>query len=160
MANQVLRAGDRAPAFILSGDDGERVRLTEYRGRWVVLYFYPRDFTAGCTAQACAFRDSEKAFAEVGAVLLGIGPDEVESHARFRTELGLGFPLLHDRDARVASRYGVWREKRTGGHRYLGLVRSTMLVDPSGRIAQIWDNVRVKGHVDRVLTGLHEELAR
>jgi len=160
MANSVLQAGDRAPAFTLPADDGDRLRLTEYRGRWVVLYFYPKDFTPGCTAQAGDFQDALADFEDLGAVVLGIGPDPVESHAEFRSACGLGFPLLHDRDAKIASRYGVWREKQHHGRRYLGIVRSTMVLDPSGRVAQLWDNVRVKGHVDKVLNWLRKELER
>lgn len=158
MANSVLRAGDRAPAFTLPADDGGRVRLTEYRGRWVVLYFYPKDFTPGCTRQAKAFQGALDEFEGAGAVVMGIGPCPIESHAAFRAACGLDYPLLHDRDARVASRYGVWREKRGNGRSYVGMVRSTLLLDPSGRIAQLWDNVRLKGHVAKVLARLEREL--
>lgn len=160
MANEVLNSGDRAPAFTLPADDGSKVKLTDFRGRWVVLYFYPRNFSPTCTRQACDFRDRHESFVAAGAVVIGISPDPVERHALFREEIGLDHLLLHDRDARVAARYGVWRERRAAGRSYLGLVRATMLLDPSGRIVQIWDNVRVNGHVDRVLHGLREELGR
>lgn len=160
MANSTLRVGDRAPAFTLPAADGSRVRLTELRGRWVVLYFYPKNFTPACTAQACDFRDRHESFLATGAVVMGISPDPVDRHARFQEELGIDYPLLHDRDARIATRYGVWREKNTRGRSYLGLVRATLLLDPSGRIAALWDNVRVRGHVDKVLSGLRQELAR
>ena len=160
MANSVLQAGDRAPAFTLPTDDGSRLRLTEHRGRWLVLYFYPKDFTPGCTTQACDFQAALGEFEAAGAMVLGISPDTVESHAEFRDSCGIEFPLLHDRDAKVARRYGVWREKRHSGRGYLAIVRSTLLLDPSGRIAQIWDNVRVKGHVDKVLAWLQRELER
>ncbi len=160
MANSILRVGDRAPAFTLPAADGSRVRLTEFRGRWVVLYFYPKNFTPACTTQACDFRDRHESFLATGAVIIGISPDPVDRHARFQEELGIDYPLLHDRDARIATRYGVWREKSTRGRSYLGLVRATLLLDPSGRIAHMWDNVRVRGHADKVLSGLRQELAR
>lgn len=160
MANEVLQLGDRAPAFTLPADDGERIKLTDYRGRWVVLYFYPRNFSPTCTQQACDFRDRHESFLAAGAVVIGISPDPVERHARFREEMDLDHLLLHDRDARVATRYGVWRERKAAGRSYVGLVRATMLLDPSGRIVQIWDNVRVRGHVDKVLLGLRQELGR
>lgn len=157
MANQVLQPGQRAPAFTLKSGDGETFRLTERRGRWVVAYFYPRDFTAGCTQEACDFRDARRDFARLGAELVGISPDDADTHADFAGELRLGFPLLADRDARVAARYGAWREKRSNGRSYDGIVRSTFLIDPAGRIAAVWDGVRVKGHAEKVLARLREE---
>lgn len=159
MANHVLKPGLRAPAFTLRAHDGEPFRLTSCKGQWVVLYFYPKDMTAGCAAEACDFRDGMRDFTRVGATVIGISPDGVESHARFRRSLGLNFPLLADRDARVAEKYGVWREKQNYGRRYFGIVRSTFLIDPAGKIAATWDNVRVRGHRDKVLARLHEEQA-
>lgn len=160
MANHVLKPGQRAPAFTLKSGDGSAVRLTERKGKWVVVYFYPKDFTAGCTQEACEFRDVRRDLARLGAEVIGISPDSAESHAEFAASLRLGFPLLADRDAKVAARYGVWREKALAGRRYPGIVRSTFLIDPAGKIAAVWDNVRVKGHTDKVLARLRAESGR
>ncbi len=160
MANPLLEVGRRAPAFTLKDDRGERVRLTEWKGRWVVLFFYPKAMTPGCTTEARDFEALRSEFEAEGAVLFGLSPDPVEKLAEFREREGLGMPLLADRDARVAARYGVWREKRNYGRTYLGLVRSTFLLDPAGRIAALWDNVRVRGHVAKVLDRLREERNR
>ena len=158
MVNPVLQEGKRAPAFTLPSQNG-KVRLTEHRGRWVVVYFYPKDNTHGCTTQACDFRDRKLEFEKEGAVILGISPDDRESHIRFAEQHKISFPVLVDRDARVANKYGAWREKKNSGRPYLGIVRSSFLVDPSGKIVRVWDNVRVKGHVEKVLATLREELA-
>lgn len=160
MANLVLKPGSRAPAFTLKSGAGTAVRLTERKGRWVVVYFYPKNFTSGCTLEACEFRDARRDFAKLGAEVLGISPDPAESHADFSESLRLGFELLADRDAKVAARYGVWREKSFAGRRYQGIVRSTFLIDPAGKIAALWDNVRVKGHTGKVLSRLREENGR
>ena len=117
MANLVLKPGSRAPAFTLKSGDGLAVRLTERKGRWVVVYFYPKNFTTGCTQEACEFRDSRREFAKLGAEVIGISPDPSESHAEFHSEFRLGFTLLSDRDAKVAAKYGCWREKTLSGRR-------------------------------------------
>lgn len=158
MANHVLKLGQRAPAFSLKADDGALHRLTELRGQWVVVYFYPKAMTPGCTAQACDFRNSLRDFQRSGATVLGLSPDPAECQARFRAAHKLNFPLLADRDCKVAAKYGVWREKQNYGRCYLGIVRSTFLVDPAGKIAAAWDNVRVKGHTAKVLARLREEV--
>lgn len=160
MVNPVLSEGQRAPAFSLPSHDGERVRLTDLRGRWVVLYFYPKDMTPGCTAETVDFRDHHPAFRKEKAVVFGISPDDAETHRRFAEKTRAPFPLLVDRDSRVAEKYGVWREKAARGRKYLGIVRSTFLIDPDGRIVKIYDNLRVKGHVPKVLDALRSELAR
>ena len=157
MANPVLEEGKRAPAFTLPSTDGKRVRLTDLRGYWVVLYFYPRDNTPGCTTEAGDFRDLHSDFRADHAVVLGVSADDLESHRQFARDHGLPFELLVDRDSKVAGRYGVWREKISHGRKYLGIVRSTFLIDPSGRIAKIFDNLRVKGHVGKVLSVLRSE---
>ena len=157
MANQVLKPGSRAPAFTLKSGDGSAVRLTERKGKWVVVYFYPKNFTSGCTREACEFRDAGREFARLGAEVIGISPDPTESHAEFASSLRLDFPLLADRDAKVSVKYGAWREKSLSGRRYEGIVRSTFLIDPAGKIVVIWDNVRVKGHTGKVLSRLREE---
>ncbi len=157
MANQMLKPGQRAPAFTLKSGDGDSVRLTALRGKWVVLYFYPKDNTPGCSQEACEFQGVRRDLGRVGAEVLGISPDSPDSHAEFAQRLRLDFPLLADRDARVATKYGAWREKTNYGRRYLGIVRSTFLVDPAGKIAAVWDNVRVKGHAAKVVARLREE---
>lgn len=157
MANPILEEGKRAPAFTLPSTDGEKFRLTEHRGRWIVVYFYPKDLTPGCTTEAENFRDQLAAFEDQGAVVVGISPDPMSQHEKFAAKLDLNFELLTDRDAKVASKYGVWRTKKNYGREYDGIVRSTFLIDPSGKIARIWDNIRVKGHVERVLQTLQEE---
>lgn len=159
MSNPVLREGQRAPAFTLPATLEDRVRLTELRGMWVVLYFYPKDMTAGCTTQACDFRDHLEDFEELGAVVLGLSPDDLDKHERFAEREELNFPLLVDRDSRVGLKYGVWREKNNYGRKYRGIVRSTFVIDPSGKIARIFDNVRVKGHVAKVLAAVEEKMA-
>ena len=158
MANHVLKPGQRAPAFTLAADDGSRQRLTDFKGRWVVVYFYPKDLTPGCTTEACDFRDAMRDFQRAGAAVLGLSPDPLESHARFRAAHRLNFPLLADRDAKTAARYGVWREKSNYGRSYMGIVRSTFLVDPAGKVAAAWDNVRVRGHAAKVLERLRVEI--
>ena len=159
MSNPVLQEGGRAPAFTLPATGEGRVRLTELRGRWVVLYFYPKDMTPGCTTEAQDFRDHLEAFEELGAVVLGVSPDELDRHEQFAEREGLEFPLLVDRDSRVAAKYGVWRQKVDYGRKYLGIVRSTFLIDPSGKLVRSFDNVRVKGHVAKVLACLEEKAA-
>ncbi len=158
MANPVLNVGKRAPAFTLPNAHGERTRLTDLRGRWVVLYFYSKDRSNGCVTQAREFRDAQSEFEKKGAVIIGVGPECQESHADFAKTEKLGFDLLVDRDSKLAIRYGACREKGRADFRYYGIVRSTFLIDPSGRIVHIWDNLRVNGHVARVLKRFNEEL--
>jgi len=158
VANPILDAGKRAPAFTLPSTDGEKFRLTEHRGRWIVVYFYPKDLTAGCTTEAGDFQIALAQFEKLGAVVVGVSPDPMSQHEKFSAKLDLGFELLSDRDAKVASKYGVWRTKQNYGREYMGIVRSTFLVDPSGKLARVWDNIRVKGHVEKVLQALTEEL--
>ncbi|MAW59744.1 MAG: thioredoxin-dependent thiol peroxidase [Planctomycetes bacterium] len=158
VANPSLEEGKRAPAFTLPSTEGGSFRLTEHRGRWVVAYFYPKDLTPGCTTEAENFRDALASFEDLGALVVGISPDPLERHERFVEKHDLNFPLLVDRDAKVASKYGVWRTKKNYGREYLGIVRSTFLIDPSGKVARLWDNIRVKGHVEKVLAALEEEL--
>ena len=158
VANPILDAGKRAPAFTLPSTDGEKFRLTEHRGRWIVVYFYPKDLTAGCTTEAGDFQAAHAQLEELGAVLVGVSPDPMSQHEKFAAKLKLDFELLSDRDSKVALKYGVWRTKQNYGREYMGIVRSTFLVDPSGKIARVWDNIRVKGHVDKVVQALTEEL--
>ena len=160
VTNPVLHEGKRAPAFTLPATLEDRVRLTELRGRWVVLYFYPKDLTAGCTAQACDFRDHMEAFDSLGVVVLGVSPDDLERHEAFAAQEDLNFPLLADRDSRVGLKYGAWRQKNNYGRKYMGVVRSTFVIDPSGKIARVFDNVRVRGHVAKVLAAVEEKMAQ
>jgi thioredoxin-dependent peroxiredoxin len=151
-----IEEGEPAPDFTLAADDGAKVRLSALRGQPVVLYFYPKDDTPGCTREACAFRDRRAELAKAGARVLGISPDTVESHGRFRDKFDLNFPLLADADHKVAERYGAWREKNMYGKKTLGIQRSTFLIDAAGRVARVWKAVKVDGHDEQVLAALAE----
>lgn len=146
----MIEQGDRAPDFTLPADDGSEVRLADFRGRKVLLYFYPKDDTSGCTAQACELRDDLPRFEALDVTVLGVSPDPVSSHARFRDKYDLNFPLLADEDHAVAEAYGVWQEKSMYGRTYMGIVRSTFLIDGEGRIEHAWRKVKAKGHSDLV----------
>jgi thioredoxin-dependent peroxiredoxin len=150
----VVEEGQEAPDFELASDAGERVRLSQFRGRPVVLYFYPRDDTPGCTAQACDIRDNYDDFEKRGAVVLGVSADEESSHVKFKEKYGLPFTLLADTDHKVAEQYGTWVEKNFGGKKYMGVERSTFLIDPEGRIAKVMRRVKPDTHVERVLAEL------
>jgi peroxiredoxin Q/BCP len=150
-------AGALAPDFTLPTDAGETLTLSALRGRYVVLYFYPRDDTASCTAEACGFRDAFPRFAAGGAVVLGVSPDTVRSHARFRAKYGLPFTLLADVGHVVAEGYGLWVEKQLYGRKYMGVARTTFLIAPDGRVAHVFEQVRSAGHAEavaEVLAGL------
>jgi peroxiredoxin Q/BCP len=151
-----VEPGESAPAFTLVADGGQKVRLSDFKGRPVVLYFYPKDDTPGCTREACTFRDRQKDFTKLGAFVMGISADSVESHARFRDKYGLNFPLLADVDHRVADKYGAWREKNLYGKKSMGIQRSTYLLDPGGKVARVWKSVKVEGHDEQVLEALRE----
>lgn len=146
--------GDKAPAFTLTADDGSKVKLSDYAGQPVVLYFYPRDDTPGCTREACAFRDQKKALTRSGAVVLGVSPDTVESHQKFRDKFKLNFPLLADADHRLAEKYGAWREKNMYGKKSMGVQRSTFLIGPDGVVKKVWQRVKVDGHDEQVLQAI------
>jgi thioredoxin-dependent peroxiredoxin len=147
----MVAEGKPAPDFELQSDSGETVRLSDLRGKQVVLYFYPKDDTPGCTTQACGIRDAYGEFEREGAVVLGVSPDDESSHVKFKDKYELPFTLLADSDHAVAERYGVWAEKTYMGKKYMGIDRSTFLVGPDGRIARAWRGVKVPGHVDEVL---------
>jgi thioredoxin-dependent peroxiredoxin len=142
--------GDRAPEFELPADDGSTVSLEGLRGRRVVLYFYPKDDTSGCTAQACEFRDSLPRFEAGDAVIVGVSPDPVASHRKFKEKYDLNFPLLADEDHAVAEAYGVWKEKSMYGRKYWGVERSTFLIDEQGRVTHALRKVKPKGHAEAV----------
>ncbi len=149
--------GGRAPEFGLDSTLGRKIRLKDYRGdRWVVLYFYPRDNTSGCTAEACDFRDQWVEFDRVGATVLGVSPDSIASHQAFAERHQLPFPLLSDPDKTALQAYGVWKEKSLYGRKFMGVERSTFLISPEGKIVQAWRKVKVPGHVAAVLKTLNE----
>ena len=148
--------GDLAPDFELPADDGGRVRLSELRGRLVVLYFYPKDDTPGCTKEACDFRDALPGLSKEGVIVLGVSPDPAPSHADFRAKLGLNFPLLADEDHSVAEDYGVWKEKMMYGNTYWGVERSTFFIDESGMVRKAWRRVDPEGHADEVVAAIRE----
>jgi peroxiredoxin Q/BCP len=154
--NEWLITGKKAPDFTLAADDGTMVKLSDMRGSPVVLYFYPKDDTPGCTKEACAFRDRKKELAEMGAKVLGVSPDGVESHAKFREKFSLNFPLLADPDLQISEEYGAWGEKNLYGKKTLGIRRSTFLIDAEGVIRKIWTNVKPEGHDEQVIEALKE----
>jgi thioredoxin-dependent peroxiredoxin len=155
-----VEEGAKAPSFSLKDDGGKTLRLSQFSGQPVVLYFYPKDDTPGCTKQACAFRDQSKALHKHGAIVLGVSPDDVESHARFKAKYGLNFPLLADPDHAIAAKYGAWREKNMYGKKSMGVQRSSFLIDSQGRVAKVWKRVKVEGHAEQVLAALQELSAR
>jgi len=149
-----IEEGQKAPAFTLAADDGKKVKLADFAGKPVVLYFYPADDTPGCTREACAFRDRKAELTKLGAVVLGVSPDDVASHGKFRDKYKLNFPLLADPDHAVAEKYGAWREKNMYGKKSMGVQRSTFLIDPAGRVARAWKRVQVDGHDEQVIAAL------
>ncbi len=151
-----LEPGGKAPQFTLTSDAGKKVKLSQFKGQPVVLYFYPKDDTPGCTKQACAFRDAEDKLGKSGAIVLGVSPDSAESHVKFRDKFELNFPLLADPDHAVAEEYGAWREKNMYGKKTMGIQRSTYLIDAAGKIAKVWKKVNVDGHDESVLAALEE----
>ena len=146
-----LAEGDKAPDFNMTTDAGGSVSLADLKGRPVVLYFYPKDDTPGCTTEACGFRDLEADFSSVDATVIGVSRDSVKRHDKFKAKYDLNFALGSDEDGVVTEAYGVWVEKMNYGRTYMGIERSTFLIDGTGAIAKIWRKVRVKGHVDAVL---------
>jgi peroxiredoxin Q/BCP len=149
-----IAEGSAAPSFRLPDQDGTIVDLEGLRGKTVVLYFYPKDSTPGCTAEACDFRDNFARIASKGAVVLGVSRDSARSHAKFREKQSLPFPLLVDEDAALCKAYGIWQKKKFMGREFLGIVRSTFLIDTAGVVRRVWSPVSVKGHVDEVLAAL------
>ena len=152
----VLEIGGIAPNVELPGDAGQFYRLSEYQGKAVVLYFYPKDDTSGCTAEACDFRDCLRDFNSLNAVVLGISRDKPKTHDKFKEKYGLTFPLLSDEDGSVCAAYGTWVEKSMYGKKYFGIERSTFLIDKEGIIRGIWRKVKVDGHVRDLLKALQE----
>jgi peroxiredoxin Q/BCP len=150
----VIEEGNQAPDFELESDSGETVRLSDFRGRPVVLYFYPKDDTPGCTAEACEFRDAYDVFRERGVEILGVSPDDVRSHEKFKTKHELPFTLLADPDHKVAEAYGVWGERSFAGKKYMGINRSTFVIDEDGNVARAMLGIKPAGHAAQVLDEL------
>ncbi len=146
-----IEEGSKAPDFTLPTHDGTKLKLSRLRGAPVVLYFYPKDDTPGCTREACGFRDSKAKFAKHGAVVLGVSPDSPASHAKFREKYRLPFTLLADEKHAVAEKYGAWREKNMYGKKSLGIARSTFVIDASGKVVKVFKAVKPDGHDDQVL---------
>ncbi len=149
-----IEEGKKAPDFTLATDAGEKIKLSSLQGAPVVLYFYPKDDTPGCTKEACAFRDQKAALKKAGAKVLGVSPDDVASHAKFRDKFDLNFPLLADLGHKVADKYGAWREKNMYGKKSMGIQRSTFLIDADGKVAKVWKRVKVDGHDEAVLEAI------
>ncbi|MDT8322797.1 MAG: thioredoxin-dependent thiol peroxidase [Bacteroidota bacterium] len=152
----MLETGKKAPAFTLPAASGGKVSLKDFRGAPVILYFYPKDNTPGCTTEACDFRDNFARVTAAGAVVLGVSGDSVASHVKFRDKHDLPFELLSDESFDMLEKYGVWQKKKLYGRTFMGIVRTTVLIDGDGVVRRIWPKVRVKGHVDEVLEALAE----
>lgn len=155
-----IEEGTKAPTFTLAADDGSKVKLSDLKGSPVVLYFYPKDDTPGCTKEACAFRDLKVELTKLGARVYGISPDTVASHVKFRDKFQLNFPLLADVEHQVAEAFGAWREKNMYGKKSMGVQRSTFLLDESGKVRKVWKRVQVEGHDQQVLEALKELLGK
>jgi len=151
-----LKIGDKAPEFCLPDSEKGENCLNDLKGKWVVLYFYPKDGTKGCTMEALEFTAAEDDFIEKNAVIIGISPDSPESHRKFEEKNELSITLLSDEEKNILEKYGVWQKKKMYGREYMGVVRSTFLINQEGEIAYIWPKVRVKGHVDTVMDKLME----
>jgi peroxiredoxin Q/BCP len=152
----MLKEGDRAPEFSVEDDSGKTVRLKDFKGHPLVVYFYPRADTPGCTIEACAFRDGITDFKKLKTPIVGVSPDTVEAQAKFKKKFDLPFPLLADADHKIAEGYGVWKEKNMYGKKSMGVERTTFILDAEGKIVKIFPRVKVDGHADAVLAALKE----
>ena len=150
----MLKEGDKAPAFKLETDGGKTVSLKDFKGKTVVLYFYPKDLTSGCTVEVCDFRDTLPQFKKKKTVVLGVSRDPVTQHEKFKEKYALTFPLLADLDGKVCEAYGVWKEKSLYGRKYMGIERTTYLIGADGKIQRIFPKVKVKGHALEVLNSV------
>src|SRR5512147_4685 len=143
----MLKIGDKAPDFKLKSDAGETISLKDYKGKKVILYFYPKDMTSGCTAEACDFRDNIKKFEKKNTVVIGVSADDTASHVKFKDKYNLPFTLLSDESKKMIKDYGVWQEKSLYGKKYMGIVRTTFVIDEKGKIEKVFDKVKVDGHI-------------
>ncbi|MEW9052531.1 MAG: thioredoxin-dependent thiol peroxidase [Neobacillus sp.] len=153
-----LELGMKAPEFTLAASNGDTVQLSDFRGKNVVLYFYPKDMTPGCTTEACDFRDQINQFTEVNAVILGVSPDPIDRHLKFADKYGLPFLLIADTEHEAAEAYGVWKLKKNFGKEYMGIERSTFIINKEGSLVKEWRKVKVKGHVEEALLYIKENL--
>jgi len=151
-----LKVGQKAPDFTLLNDSGQKVTLSELKGKKIVLYFYPKDDTPGCTKEACAFRDGIREIQDRGAVVFGVSADSVDSHKKFKKKYDLNFPLLADTDKKVVESYGVWKEKSMYGKTYMGIERTTFIIDGQGKISHLFPKVKVDDHYDEVVDALED----
>lgn len=152
----MIEEGKKAPAFSLKNQAGKSVKLSDFLGQHVVLYFYPKDDTPGCTTEACGFRDVHPKFEKSGAVVLGVSPDDESRHTKFIEKFSLPFELLADTEHEVAEKYGVWGEKNMYGRKYMGIIRATFLIDAKGKVAKVWPKVKPDGHAEEVLEALSQ----
>ena len=152
----MLQVGDKAPDICLPNQDGEEVCLRDLRGKWVVLYFYPKDNTPGCTTEAKDFTALLDAFEKLGATVIGVSPDSIKRHQNFIQKQELGLTLLSDEEKVACQAFGCWQLKKNYGREYMGVVRSTFIIDPDGNIAAVWEKVKVKGHAEEVLQALRD----
>jgi peroxiredoxin Q/BCP len=150
----MIEEGKKAPAFAVKDQSGQTVKLADLAGKFVVLYFYPKDDTPGCTTEACAFRDQHSKLEKAGAVVLGVSPDDEKRHGKFIAKYELPFSLLADTDHALAEKYGAWGEKSMYGKKYMGIVRSTFLIGPDGKVARVWPKVKPEGHAEEVLAAI------
>jgi peroxiredoxin Q/BCP len=153
-SKSAVEEGKKAPDFTAPTDGGGKLKLSELRGKPVVLYFYPKDDTSGCTAEACGFRDNAAVFKKLKAQVVGVSKDSVASHDKFKKKYDLNFPLVSDVDGKICEKYGTWVEKSLYGRKYMGIERATFLIDKEGVIAKAWHKVKVAGHVDEVAAAL------
>ena len=149
-----MKVGQKAPDFSVKDDSGKTVKLSDLKGKKVVLYFYPKDDTPGCTTEACNFRDGVASIKKLGAVVLGVSADSVESHQKFKKKFDLNFPLLADAEREIIEAYDVWKEKSMYGRKYMGIERTTFIIDEGGKISHIFPKVKVSEHYDEVLKAL------
>ncbi|MFA5404952.1 MAG: thioredoxin-dependent thiol peroxidase [Ignavibacteria bacterium] len=147
----MLKIGDKAPEFKLTADDGKTYSLKDFKGKKIILYFYPKDMTSGCTAEACDFRDNIKLFQKKKSVVIGVSKDSTDSHKKFKTKYELPFTLLSDENMEMLKEYGVWKEKSMYGRKYMGIERTTFVIDEKGIIKEIYNKVKVKGHIEEIL---------